>query len=119
MRRMTLLFAVLTAVSWSTLCSAQEKSKEAPKATPAETEAVAAVKKLGGAVLQVAQNDNRLDVAYHLADGKVGDDHLAPIKALGNVMPRHLLDRRLNPIGEITETIAAEPALIPVMLQRP
>ena len=33
------------------------------------------------------------------------------IKALGNVMPRHLLDRRLNPIGEITEAIAAEPAL--------
>src|SRR5689334_23611285 len=41
------------------------------------------------------------------------------IKALGNVMPRHLLDRRLNPIGEITETIAAEPTLIPVMLNRP
>ena len=31
------------------------------------------------------------------------------IKALGNVMPRHLLDRRLNPLGEITEAVAAEP----------
>ena len=41
------------------------------------------------------------------------------IKALGNVMPRHLLDRRLNPIGEITESIAAEPSLIPVTLHRP
>ena len=41
------------------------------------------------------------------------------INALGNVMPRHLLDRRLNPIGEITEAIAAEPALIPVLLNRP
>ena len=41
------------------------------------------------------------------------------IKALANVMPRHLLDRRLNPIGEITESIAAEPSLIPVLLNRP
>ena len=30
------------------------------------------------------------------------------IKALGNVMPRHLLDRRLNPVGEIREAIATE-----------
>src|SRR6187399_3689664 len=41
------------------------------------------------------------------------------IKALGNVMPRHLLDRRLNPLGDITEAVAAEPALIPVLLNRP
>jgi tRNA 2-thiocytidine biosynthesis protein TtcA len=41
------------------------------------------------------------------------------IKALGNVMPRHLLDRRLNPIGEIAEAVAAEPALIPITLTRP
>ena len=41
------------------------------------------------------------------------------IKALGNVMPRHLLDRRLNPIGEITEAIVAEPSLVPIMLNRP
>jgi hypothetical protein len=34
-------------------------------------------------------------------------------------MPRHLLDRRLNPIGDVTEAVAAEPALIPVLLQRP
>src|SRR6476661_2316944 len=41
------------------------------------------------------------------------------IKALGNVMPRHLLDRRLNPVAEITETVIAEPSLIPVILNRP
>ena len=41
------------------------------------------------------------------------------IKALGNVMPRHLLDRRLNPIGEITEAIVAEPSLVPILLNRP
>ena len=39
------------------------------------------------------------------------------IKALGNVMPRHLLDRRLNPLGEMTEAVAAEPALIPLTVR--
>ncbi|HEX4912714.1 MAG TPA: ATP-binding protein, partial [Vicinamibacterales bacterium] len=28
------------------------------------------------------------------------------IKALANVMPRHLLDRRLNPVGEIRQAVA-------------
>jgi tRNA 2-thiocytidine biosynthesis protein TtcA len=47
------------------------------------------------------------------------------IKALANVMPRHLLDRRLNPVGEIRKAIAtrldefddvpAEVPLIPLM----
>jgi hypothetical protein len=35
------------------------------------------------------------------------------------VMPRHLLDRRLNPLGEIAEAAVAEPALIPLMMTRP
>jgi tRNA 2-thiocytidine biosynthesis protein TtcA len=30
------------------------------------------------------------------------------IKALANVMPRHLLDRRLNPVGELRHAVAAE-----------
>lgn len=44
------------------------------------------------------------------------------IKALANVMPRHLLDRRLNPPGELRETVAAAlddfadvPAEVPII----
>jgi len=50
------------------------------------------------------------------------------IKALSNVMPRWLLDRRLNPVGEVSKAIATQleelddvPAhvpLIPLMLLR-
>jgi hypothetical protein len=29
------------------------------------------------------------------------------LKALGNVMPRHLLDLRLNPSGELRDSVAA------------
>ena len=49
------------------------------------------------------------------------------IKALGNVMPRHLLDRRLNPVGEIRKVVAtrleefddvpADVPIIPLMLK--
>jgi hypothetical protein len=28
------------------------------------------------------------------------------LKALGNVMPRHLLDTRLNPSGELRDSVA-------------
>jgi tRNA 2-thiocytidine biosynthesis protein TtcA len=51
------------------------------------------------------------------------------IKALGNVMPRHLLDRRLNPVPELRQTamtsleefadVPADVPLIPLMLGRP
>lgn len=51
------------------------------------------------------------------------------IKALGNVMPRHLLDRRLNPVRDLTHTvrerldaigdIPADVPLIPLLTSRP
>jgi Leucine Rich Repeat (LRR) protein len=86
MRQLSLLCMLLAAVSWSTFAAAQDKPKETLKPTQAELDAIAAVKKAGGAVLQVAQNDARLDVAFHLADGKIGDDQVAAVKGLGNIL---------------------------------
>ncbi len=85
MRRIALFFTLLAAISSSTLL-AEDKPKEAPKPTQAELDAIAAVKKAGGSVLQVAQNDNRLDIAFHLADGKIGDEQVASVKPLGNII---------------------------------
>jgi tRNA 2-thiocytidine biosynthesis protein TtcA len=39
------------------------------------------------------------------------------LKALGNVMPRHLLDTRLNPSGELRDEIARHPEQMPALLQ--
>src|ERR1044071_6586933 len=90
MRRLSLIFTLLAVVSSSLLLAEdkpkEEKPKEAPKATQAELDAVAAVKKAGGSVLQVAQNDNRVDVTFHLADGKIGDEQVAAVKPLGNII---------------------------------
>ena len=51
------------------------------------------------------------------------------LKALSNVMPRHLLDRRLNPVADLRQTLApvldefadvpAGVPLIPLMINRP
>jgi tRNA 2-thiocytidine biosynthesis protein TtcA len=51
------------------------------------------------------------------------------IKALGNVMPRHLLDRRLNPVRDLADTVnerlelignvPADVPLIPLLTSRP
>jgi tRNA 2-thiocytidine biosynthesis protein TtcA len=40
------------------------------------------------------------------------------IKALGNVAPRHLLDRRLNPLPELAAAIDEAP-LVPLLTSRP
>ena len=94
MRRFALLCTLLAAVSSSTLLAQdkpkEEKPKEAPKLTQAESDAIAAVKKAGGAVQQLAQNDHRLEIAFHLADSKpddpIGDKHVALVKPLGNIL---------------------------------
>lgn len=85
MQRLSLIITLLAAVSSSTLL-AEDKPKEAPKPTQGELDATAAIKKAGGSVMQVAQNDHRLDVTFHLADGKIGDDQVATVKPLANVI---------------------------------
>ncbi len=62
-------------------------------------EAVAAVKQLGGNVMQVAQNDPRLDVSLHLADKEVTDAALAQVAALGDVLWLNLAGTKITNDG--------------------
>lgn len=48
----------------------------------AEKKAIAKIRECGALVLEIAQNDNRLDVSYLTAQGKVTDELLAPLKDL-------------------------------------
>lgn len=57
-------------------------AQEKPMPTEAEKAAIAEIKKLGGNVLEIAQNDSRLDVAFHLIDPKINDTQLALVKNL-------------------------------------
>ena len=85
MHRLSFILTLFAALSSSTL-RAEDKPKEAPKPTQAELDATAAIKKAGGSVTQLAQDDNRWDVSFHLAEGKMGDDQIATVKPLANVI---------------------------------
>ena len=67
------------------LVTAQAEDAKEPqgvkiKLTDADNAALTKLRELGAMTLQVAQNDNRVEVAYHLSDGKIGNDHVAPLK---------------------------------------
>ena len=53
------------------LLVATAKAEDKPMPTPAEQQATAAIKKLGGLVLEIAQNDSRLDVAFFNVNGYI------------------------------------------------
>jgi len=62
-----------------------------PAAVPkADPQAVARVEKTGAAVREIAQNDNRLEVDYHLQGTAITDASLAPLKGLKHVVELHL-----------------------------
>lgn len=48
----------------------------------AEKTAIAKIRESGALVLEIAQNDNRLDVSYITAQEKVKNEQLAPLKEL-------------------------------------
>jgi len=73
--------------------------------TDSDKAAIAEIKKSGGQVLELAQNDNRVDVSFHLADGKIGNDHLKPLKGLKfvysvNVRGKDITDDGLANLAE-------------------
>lgn len=69
-------------VAMFVLSAGSVPAEDRPKPTEAEKAAIAKIREAGGQVMEVAQNDNHLEVAYHLADGTVTNDHLAPLKEL-------------------------------------
>lgn len=85
---------VLGGIAVST-AAAQEK----PAPTEAEKAAMAEVRKAGGQVMELAQNDARLDVAYHLADGKIEDAQLAPLKNLPKLAQLNLRGKDISDAG--------------------
>jgi len=79
-------------------------------AAAAETEAIAKLRAAGGLVLEIAQNDNRLDVSFLSAQGKVTDDVIAPVQAIGrlahlNLRSTEITDAGLVAVGKATSLI--------------
>jgi hypothetical protein len=68
------------------------------QATP-NPEAVAAIRKVGGNVLKISQNDPRLDVILHLAGGEVTDEVLAHVARLEGVAWLNLAGTKITNEG--------------------
>ena len=69
-----------------------QAKKTEDKSGPSETDqkAIQAIEKLGGSVRQLAQNDDRLEVDFHLQPGSLTDDQLAVVKDLKKMIHLHL-----------------------------
>lgn len=95
---MSIRLVIVGLISSACLVSAANaQEKEAP--SPAEQAAITQIKSLGGLVLQLAQNDPRLDVAFHLADSKIGDDQIAPVKDLPQTAQLNLRGTEVTDAG--------------------
>lgn len=94
MFRMLSIWTVL-GILITSFASAEEK----PVPTDAEKAAMAEIRKSGGQVMELAQNDARLDVAFHLADGKITDDSLVPLKSLPKIAQLNLRGREITNAG--------------------
>ena len=74
-------------------------SQEKAPPTEAEKAAMAEIRKSGGQVMELAQNDARLDVAFHLADGKIEDAQLAPLKNLPKLAQLNVRGKDITDAG--------------------
>lgn len=83
MHKTIVLFSLSIAVLAGSVRAEEEpKADNKRKLTAAEKKTIAKIEQMGGQVMELAQNDSRLVVAYHLADKKVTDEFLAPLKDL-------------------------------------
>ena len=82
----------------------------------AEKKAIAAIRDTGALVLEIAQNDNRLDVSYITAQGKIKNEQLAPLKDLKRLA--HLNLRGLEIGDDALPYIAGQKTLVRLHLEK-
>ena len=83
----TFMAIVPACVALLTLVGGQANGKEQ---SPEQQEAVKAIEEAGGSVREIAQDDERLEVDFHLASDSVSDDAVAAVAKLKDVMRLHL-----------------------------
>jgi len=82
----------------------------------AEKKAIAKIRESGALVLEIAQNDNRLDVSYITAQGKITNEQLAPLKDLKRLA--HLNLRGLEIGDDALPYIAKQETLVRLHLEK-
>src|SRR5437588_11904700 len=87
---------------------AQEKTP--PPRSDAEKKALAKIQQMGAFAMELAQNDPRLEVSYHLMDKEITAENLAPLKELKgivhlNLRGRAVTDDMLAPVKDLTALV--------------
>ena len=82
----------------------------------AEKKAIAKIRETGALVLEIAQNDNRLDVSYITAQGKITNEQLAPLKDLTRLAHLNLRGLEIGDDGLVN--IAAQKTLVRLHLEK-
>ena len=106
--RITILSAAFLAATITTL--------QAQDAAEAEKKAIAKIRETGALVLEIAQNDNRLDVSYITAQAKITNEQLAPVKDLTRLANLNL--RGLEIGDDALVFIAAQKTLVRLHLEK-
>jgi hypothetical protein len=78
--RETLVLTAAVALLTAGLARAQAPNPPAP--TEAEKQSLAKIRQLGGLAMELAQNDNHIEVIYLQTDGKFSDEYLTPLEGL-------------------------------------
>jgi Leucine Rich repeat len=73
-------------------------AEKAPLSAEAQA-AIDGIQKIGGTVMQLAQNDDSLVVDFHLGGTSLGDDGLAAVKTLPKVVELDLKDTQITDAG--------------------
>lgn len=95
---------------------AQVPSQVRAQDAEAEKKAIAKIRETGALVLEIAQNDNRLDVSYITAQAKITAEQLAPLKDLTRLA--HLNLRGLEIGDDALPAIAGQKTLVKLHLEK-
>ena len=93
------LLAAMMLVPGSLLTAQEEEEGVTIKYSDADKAAVEKIRDAGAAILEVAQNDNRLNVAFHLGSGEIGDEQVATVKDLGFIVSLNLRGTKVTDAG--------------------
>lgn len=81
-----------------------------------EKKAIARIRETGALVLEIAQNDKRLEVSYITAQTKISNEHLLPLKDLTRLAKLNL--RGLDISDEGLTSIAGQKSLVRLHLEK-
>ncbi len=114
MYRTLSLFALVPVLTALAPLPAQQPAQ--PARSEAEKKALDKIRQLGGFAQELAQNDNRIEVSFHLMDKKITAEHFAPLKELKTLVHLNLRGTETN--DDLAANLAGLTSLIRLHLER-